>query len=136
VPTVTVWGSGKPRREFLFSDDIADACIFLMNLPSTAYDTVHGNGQSVSGRVGSRLVNIGVGKDVTIGELAELVGSVVGFSGDIVFDASKPEGTPRKLMDIQKLTSLGWRASTGLREGLRAAYEAFTAPREAASWTR
>ena len=125
APTVTVWGSGKPRREFLYSDDMADACVFLMNLPAVAYDTLLGNDQSVSGRVGSRLLNIGVGKDVTICELAEVIRLIVGFSGDIVFDASKPDGTPRKLMDIQKLTRLGWQASMSLWEGLQVAYEAF-----------
>jgi GDP-L-fucose synthase len=131
--TVTVWGSGKPRREFLFNEDMADACIFLMKLLPAAYDTLLGNGQSVSGRVGSRLVNIGVGNDVTIGELAEMIRSIVGFSGDIVFDASKPDGTPRKLMDIKKLTHLGWRASTGLWEGLKSAYEAFAVAEKAPS---
>ena len=114
APTVTVWGSGKPRREFLFSEDMPDACIVLMSLPPAAYDTLLGDGQSVSGKVGSRLVNIGVGNDVTIGELAEMICSIVGFSGNIVFDASKPDGTPRKLMDIQRSTRLGWRASMSL----------------------
>ena len=133
APTVTVWGSGKPRREFLYSDDMADACVFLMNLPAVAYDTLPGNDQSGSGRVGSRLHNIGVGKDVTVCELAEVIRLIVGFSGDIVFDASKPDGTPRKLMDIQKLTRLGWQASMGLQEGLETAYKAFTFSEMAAS---
>ena len=133
APTVTVWGSGKPRREFLYSDDMADACVFLMDLPAVTYDTLLGNDQSVSGRVGSRLLNIGVGKDVTICELAEVIRLIVGFSGDIVFDASKPDGTPRKLMDIQKSTRLGWRASMSLWDGLQVAYEAFVFPGKAPS---
>jgi GDP-L-fucose synthase len=103
----TVWGSGRPMREFLYVDDLADACVHLMQ---TGYD--------------GPLVNIGTGVDVTIRELAETVMDVVGFTGDIVFDASKPDGTPRKLLDVSRLKSLGWSARTDLRTGIRLAYEA------------
>ncbi|GAP37051.1 GDP-L-fucose synthase [Piscinibacter sakaiensis] len=104
---LVVWGSGTPRREFLYVDDLADACIHLMRL---GYD--------------GPLVNIGSGTDVTIRELAETVMAVVGFEGRIVYDSSKPDGTPRKLMDVERLAGLGWRASTPLAEGIRLAYEA------------
>jgi len=103
-----VWGSGRPKREFLHVDDMADACIFLME-----------KGLS------DGLVNIGTGRDLTIRELAEMVMDVIGFSGDIVFDASKPDGTPRKLMDTSKLTALGWQAKTPLRQGIADAYRDF-----------
>ncbi len=102
-----VWGSGTPMREFLYVDDLADACVHLME---SGYD--------------GPLVNIGTGTDVTIRELAETVMEVVGFEGRITFDASKLDGTPRKLLDVSRLASLGWRAKTSLREGIRLAYEA------------
>ena len=124
---VTVWGSGTPRREFLYSDDMADACVFLMNLPDERFDTLLGSDESVSGRFEPPLVNIGVGEDVTIAELAALVGRVVRFEGRIVYDRSKPDGTPRKLMDVGLLKSAGWQASTGLEDGLRSAYAEFAA---------
>ncbi|MCW7537306.1 GDP-L-fucose synthase [Aquabacterium sp. A7-Y] len=124
---VTVWGTGTPRREFLFSDDMADACVFLMNLPAERYDGLLGSDESKTGRFDPPLVNIGVGEDVTIRELAETVRDVVGFDGRIVFDTSKPDGTPRKLMDVSRLHALGWSAKTSLREGLVAAYHAFKA---------
>ena len=104
-----VWGSGTPRREFLYVDDLADACLHLMQ---AGYD--------------GSLVNIGTGEDVTIRELAETVMDVVGFAGRIRFDASKPDGTPRKLLDVGRLASLGWRATTSLKDGIRQAYA--TAP--------
>jgi len=100
-----VWGSGNPRREFLYVDDLADACAHLMRLD---YD--------------GPLINIGTGEDVTIRELAETVARIVGFNGRIAFDSSKPDGTPRKLLDVGRLAALGWRASTSLHEGIRAAY--------------
>jgi GDP-L-fucose synthase len=103
---VVVWGTGTPRREFLHADDLADACLFLM-------DTYNDPG----------LVNIGVGEDISIGELAGLIKTIVGFEGQIVFDTSKPDGTPRKLMDVSKLNALGWKASIGLREGIEKVYE-------------
>jgi GDP-L-fucose synthase len=103
---VVVWGSGKPRREFMHVDDAADACPFLMknyNEPG--------------------LVNIGVGNDLTIKELAELIKKITGFEGSIVFDASKPDGTPRKLMDVSKLNALGWKATISLQEGIKNVYQ-------------
>ena len=101
-----VWGSGTPRREFLYVDDLADACVHLME---RGYD--------------GPLVNIGTGDDVTIRELAETVMQVVGFTGHIAFDSSKPDGTPRKLLDVSRLADLGWRARTALRTGIQAAYD-------------
>ena len=106
--TLTVWGTGTPMREFLYADDLADACVYLME-------------QSYSGP----LVNIGTGTDVTIKELAETVTRVLGFTGELVFDASKPDGTPRKLMDVSRLTQLGWQARTSLEDGIRLAYQDF-----------
>lgn len=103
---VVVWGTGKPRREFLHADDLADACYFLMENYSE-----HG------------LINIGIGEDISIEELAELIKNVVGFDGEIVYDASKPDGTPRKLMDVSKLTSLGWKASIPLMDGIKKVYQ-------------
>ncbi|WP_020163052.1 GDP-L-fucose synthase family protein [Methyloversatilis discipulorum] len=124
--TVTIWGTGTPRREFLYSDDMADACVFLMNLPEDRYTSLLGSDESVSGRFEPPLVNVGVGEDVTIKELAGLVGKVVGFDGELVFDTSKPDGTPRKLMDVSRLNGMGWRAATTLRSGLADAYRDFT----------
>ena len=105
-----VWGSGTPRREFLYVDDLADACVFLME---QGYD--------------GPLVNIGTGEDVTIRELAQTVMEVVGFQGRIEFDSSKPDGTPRKLLDVSRLASQGWRAKTSLRQGIELAYQAYQA---------
>jgi len=123
--TVSVWGTGTPRREFLYSDDMAEACVFLMNLPDDRYQALLGSDESVTGRFEPPLVNIGVGTDVTIAELAELVRQTTGYTGDIVFDANQPDGTPRKLMDVGLLARTGWRARTGLPEGLRSAYAEF-----------
>jgi GDP-L-fucose synthase len=105
---VEVWGTGTPKREFLYADDLADACLFLMK----NYE-------------GDDIVNIGVGEDLPIGELAEKVKEVVGFQGDIRFDTSKPDGTPRKLVDVTRINSLGWKATTSLDEGLQKAYDWF-----------
>jgi len=105
---LVVWGSGKPMREFLYADDLADACVYLME---QGYD--------------GPLVNIGTGTDVTIRELAETVKKVVGFAGDLSFDASKPDGTPRKLMDVSRLNGLGWTARTTLEAGIALAYQDF-----------
>ncbi|WP_165998480.1 GDP-L-fucose synthase [Bacillus sp. Cs-700] len=102
---VVVWGTGSPKREFLFSEDLADACLHLMD----TYDE-------------DQIVNIGVGEDIPIGELAKKVKKIVGYQGEIVFDTSKPDGTPRKLVDVTKLTSLGWKAKTQLDEGIKQAY--------------
>ena len=106
--TVTVWGSGTPRREFLHVDDLADACVHLMR--------VHD---------GSALVNIGCGNDITIADLARLVAEVVGYAGALAFDASKPDGTPRKLLDVRRLAALGWTARIPLREGIADTYRWF-----------
>ena len=106
--TVTIWGTGTPRREFLFADDLADACVFLMQRYSD-----------------EEMVNIGIGEDMTIAEFARTVAEVVGFKGELVYDTARPDGTPRKLVDTTKLKGLGWRAKTPLREGLAKAYEDF-----------
>jgi GDP-L-fucose synthase len=112
--TIPIWGSGTPRREFLHVDDLADACLFLLE----RYDS-------------PEVVNVGCGEDVTIRELAENVCQAVGFSGELVFDPSKPDGTPRKLLDMTKLFGLGWRPKIPLRDGIRQAYEWFLASGQA-----
>lgn len=127
VPTVTIWGTGTPRREFLYSEDMADACVFLMNLPDETYDSLLGADESQSGEFQPPLVNIGLGLDVTIKELAETVGRSIGFTGKLVFDSTKPDGTPRKLMNVDRLSGLGWQAGTNLEDGLKTAYQAFLA---------
>ena len=109
--TVTVWGTGTPRRELLYSDDLARACVFLLNLDEARYN-------SLLTEDGPPLINIGTGEDVTIRELAETVARILGFKGRLVFDASKPDGTPRKLMDVSRLHQLGWRHTTGLEQGI------------------
>jgi GDP-L-fucose synthase len=108
APSVAVWGTGTPRREFLAADDLADACMFVMKHYS-----------------GDGFLNVGTGEDVTIADFARLIAEVVGYRGDIVFDTSRPDGTPRKLLDVSKLVALGWRAQTPLRDGLKAAYADF-----------
>ena len=125
--SVTVWGSGTPRREFLYSDDMADACVFLMNLPDERYSPLLGSDEVATGEFVPPLVNVGVGEDVTIAELAVMVSEVVGFGGRIDYDRSKPDGTPRKLMDVGLLNGLGWKARIGLRDGLASAYRQFLA---------
>jgi GDP-L-fucose synthase len=122
---VTVWGSGTPRREFLYSDDMADACVYLMNLGDADFDRLLGPKQI--GEHDWPLINIGVGSDVSIAELAHLVRDVTQFTGDIEFDRSKPDGTPRKLMDVSVLSAAGWTARTSLDAGLRSAYADFVA---------
>lgn len=119
---VTVWGTGAPRREFLYSDDLADACLHLMQLPENAapWDSSHHE-------LDPPLINVGSGKDITIRELAETIADVVGFRGGLRFDTSKPDGTPRKLLDVSRLSRLGWRARTSLKAGLRMAYSDFFA---------
>lgn len=121
---VTVWGTGTPKREFLYSDDMADACVFLMQLPDAQFEPLLGKDRN-DGL--APLVNIGVGEDLTIRELASAVRRVVGFEGDIVFDTSKPDGTPRKLMDVGRLNGMGWKATTSLDAGLLTAYCDFLA---------
>jgi len=108
LPEVIIWGTGTPLREFLFSDDLADACVFLMN----NYDE-------------KQFVNIGIGEDLSIKDLAELIKDVIGYKGTISFDSSKPDGTPRKLMDVSKLHALGWKHQINLREGIQLAYADF-----------
>jgi GDP-L-fucose synthase len=105
---VEVWGTGTPKREFLYSDDLADACLFLMN----HYE-------------GNEIVNVGVGEDISIKNLAETIKQVIGFRGEIIFDTTKPDGTPRKLVDVSKINSLGWKASMPLEVGLQKAYQWF-----------
>ena len=122
---VTVWGTGTPRREFMYSEDMAQACVFLMNLPDAQFQSLLGSDETVSGRFEPPLINIGTGEDVTIRELALAVQRVVRFAGDVTFDASKPDGTPRKLMDVGRLRNIGWAATTLLDDGLALAYEAF-----------
>lgn len=124
-PEVVVWGSGTPLREFMYSDDMAQACVFLMSLPDTQYDRLLGSDETKTGRFEPPLINIGVGHDLSIADLARTVQDVVGYSGQIVFDRSKPDGTPRKLMDVSKLTGLGFTATTDLRQGLKQAYAEF-----------
>lgn len=108
LPFVEVWGTGTPLREFLYSEDLADACVYLMNNYSS-----------------DEMVNIGVGHDLSIKELAEKIKAVVGYNGEIKFDKTKPDGTPRKLVDVTKLNSLGWKATTSMDEGLTKAYQWF-----------
>jgi GDP-L-fucose synthase len=117
---VEVWGSGTPRREFLCSDDAADACVFLMKLPDRQFT------QIVSQNENRPIVNIGCGRDMTVRELAELIAETVGFTGRLVFDHSKPDGTPRKLLDVSRLGELGWRPRISLEEGLRETYRDFS----------
>jgi len=113
---VVVWGTGTPRREFLFIDDMADACIHLMKSYS-----------------GDELVNIGTGEDITIAEFARVVAASVGYSGEISFDPSRPDGTPRKLLDVRRLARLGWRARTLLEDGIRLTYRAYLSESKQAS---
>jgi GDP-L-fucose synthase len=122
---VVVWGTGTPKREFLYSEDMSDACVYLMNLPDDSFDGLLGSDETLSGKFEPPLVNIGVGTDVNISDLAILVKQVVGYTGEIIFDPSKPDGTPRKLMDVTRLNNLGWSAPTSLQAGLTKAYKDF-----------
>jgi GDP-L-fucose synthase len=124
-PRVSVWGTGTPRREFLYSDDMADACVYLMKLQDAQFDALLGSDEQATGVFMPPLVNIGVGADLTIKELAESVKRAVGYDGEIVFDTSRPDGTPRKLMDVSRLDRLGWVAKTGMDAGLAQAYRDF-----------
>jgi GDP-L-fucose synthase len=117
---VAIWGTGTPRREFMYSDDMADACVHLMSLPDVRFRPLLGSDRN-DGL--PPMVNIGVGEDLSIAELARLIAETVGYEGRIEYDPTKPDGTPRKLLDSGRLHSLGWRASTPLGEGLRAAYQ-------------
>ncbi|MBV8468231.1 MAG: GDP-L-fucose synthase [Burkholderiaceae bacterium] len=124
---VTVWGTGTPRREFMYSEDMASACVFLMSLPEARYDELLGSDEAKTGVFTPPIVNIGVGDDISISDLALLVKEVTGFDGELNFDTSKPDGTPRKLMDTSLLNRMGWTAPTPLRQGLEAAYQDFLA---------
>jgi len=114
---VIVWGTGVPKREFLHVDDLADACLFLMNLPDDAYFSL------LASNFSPALINIGSGEEVSIRELALLVKTVVGFAGELIFDRSKPDGTPRKLCDVTRVHDLGWRHRIGLEEGVSTTYD-------------
>jgi GDP-L-fucose synthase len=116
-PSVTIWGSGTPKREFLYVDDMAAACVHVMELDKANFD------EHTKPMLSH--INVGYGRDVTIAELADLVSSTVGYMGQITFDVTKPDGTPRKLMDSSRLNALGWRATTELTEGLKRAYADF-----------
>ncbi|NBR09632.1 MAG: GDP-L-fucose synthase [Opitutaceae bacterium] len=116
-PEVVAWGTGKPQREFLYVDELADACAFLLKLANPP-----------------DLINVGTGTDVTIKELTELVAAATGFAGKITWDAAKPDGTPRKLMDVGRLTALGWQAQISLREGIAKTYASFLAEQATGRW--
>ena len=117
APVVTIWGTGTPMREFLHVDDMAAASVHVMNLPKATYD------QQTQAMLSH--INVGVGEDITIADLARTIGRVVGYSGDIRFDATKPDGTPRKLMDSSRLNKLGWTPHVRLEDGLAQAYKDF-----------
>jgi GDP-L-fucose synthase len=117
---ITVWGTGTPRREFLYSGDLAEACIFLLGLPDSVY-------QSLLNREHPPLINIGTGEDLTIRELALLISKVLGFEGEFIFDPSRPDGTPRKLLDVSRIGELGWKAKTDLESGIRLTYQSYEA---------
>ncbi|WP_192246774.1 GDP-L-fucose synthase family protein [Mesorhizobium silamurunense] len=116
--SVVVWGSGRPRREFMYSLDIGDAIAFLLGLRDSDFG-------ALTAPETAPLINVGVGEDVTIRELAELIKATVGYEGDLVFDSTKPDGTPRKLLDVSRLHTLGWKAKTSLGAGLQATHEDF-----------
>ena len=115
---VTLWGSGRPRREFLLSDDMAAACVFLMRLPDSGFDRLVAPARAP-------LINVGAGEDQSIAELAALIAEVLGYRGEFVYDAAKPDGTPRKLLDVSRLAALGWKPKAALREGIALAYRDF-----------
>jgi GDP-L-fucose synthase len=117
LDSIEVWGTGTPRRELLYSEDLAEACVFLMQLSDSSFQQLINNEHAP-------LINIGTGVDVTIRELAELMARELGFSGELKFDTSKPDGTPRKLLDVSRIHALGWRAKTSLPEGIRKTYAA------------
>ena len=121
APSVSIWGSGTPRREFLYVDDMASASIHVMQLPKAEYDQHTQPMQSH--------INVGSGTDVTIADLALAIAKTVGYTGHIEFDATKPDGAPRKWMDSSRLNALGWHAKVNLIEGLSVAYQDFVTPR-------
>jgi GDP-L-fucose synthase len=111
APSISIWGTGTPMREFLYVDDMADACLFVMNLQKNDYKSTH--------------LNIGSGNEVSISDLANIIGKEVGYAGKILFDKSKPDGTPRKLLDSSKINNLGWKSKIGLEEGIQLTYQKF-----------
>lgn len=111
APSISIWGTGTPMREFLYVDDMADACLFVMNLQKNDYEFTH--------------LNIGSGNEVSISDLANIIGKEVGYAGKILFDKSKPDGTPRKLLDSSKINNLGWKSKIGLEEGIQLTYQKF-----------
>ena len=123
APKVTIWGTGRPKREFLHSDDMASACLFVMGLPDAQFDALLGSDESVTGVFEPPIVNIGAGEDLSIAELATLIAEVVGYRGVIETDSSKPDGTPRKLLDVSRLAAAGWRPRIKLAEGLAHTYQ-------------
>jgi GDP-L-fucose synthase len=123
---IVVWGTGTPRRELLFSEDLAEACVFLMNLDEATYASL---------LEGVPLINIGTGKDVTIRELAEQVCAALGYTGDLVFDTTRPDGTPQKLLDVTRMQALGWQPRTTLSQGIALTYEAARPQLEALTTT-
>ena len=118
---VVVWGTGKPRREFLHADDMASACVFLMLLGNEQFDPL------VRSEIAAPLVNIGCGEDLTVRELAETVAAIVSFKGELVFDAGKPDGPPRKLLDVGRITKLGWHPKISLKRGVESAFDNYLA---------
>jgi GDP-L-fucose synthase len=124
-PEVTVWGTGTPKREFLYNQDMADACVFLMRLEDNQFQSLLGSDESVSGKFQPPLINVGYGSDVTIKELAEAVKLTTSYKGETSFDTTKPDGTLRKLMDSSRLQQLGWKPKTKLESGLKLAYSDF-----------
>jgi GDP-L-fucose synthase len=119
LENVTLWGTGKPRREFLYSEDLAEACLLLMNLNERAF------GSLVASETNAPLINVGSGEDLTIRELAELISEIVGYQGRLIFDATNRDGTPRKLLDVSRLLDFGWTPKINLRDGLECAYQDF-----------
>jgi GDP-L-fucose synthase len=115
-PALTVWGTGRPRRELLYSDDLAEACVFLMNLPDEKFSSLLTKDEPP-------IINIGSGEDLSVREIAELVCQVVRYTGELRFDTARPDGTPRKVTDVSRINALGWRATTGLEEGIRRTFE-------------
>lgn len=124
-PEVTIWGTGTPRREFLYSDDVADAALLLMTLTDSRFDALLASCSAASGEPLAPLINVGAGEDLSIRELAEQIATVVGYAGRLRFDPSRPDGTPRKLLDIERIRALGWKPRMGLSEGLARAYRDF-----------
>lgn len=123
---VSVWGTGTPRREFLYSDDLSEACVFLLQLPVDQFGTLLREDLPP-------LINIGVGEDITIRELAELICRLLDYSGELVFDSTQPDGTPRKLLDVSRMRALGWRPHISLEEGIRRTYAAMKETRTSAA---